>query len=215
MEIAASQLRVGEAVRSHLEDIQIRRGCEDFFLQQDAVAHALNKSQYENSSSASAAHTWLSLISAFPKQFPAQLKLVVQRSTSCLENPLFLAAYVVHPEYNGKGLTARQIALAREFLEKETGSPADVALFLAKQPPFSPQLFENKIDPSAWWRSGSRNEFPQRLSSVAVDLLSCMSSSAALERQFHTMRLTYGMLRSRLDVERSGKLAFLFRVFNS
>ena len=45
VEIAASQLRVGEAVRSHLEDIQTRRGCGDLFLQQDAVAHALNKSQ--------------------------------------------------------------------------------------------------------------------------------------------------------------------------
>ena len=56
-----------------------KAGLRRLFLQQDAVADDLNLSQYENSSSASAVHTWLSLISAFPKQPPPHCIVKVTR----------------------------------------------------------------------------------------------------------------------------------------
>ena len=40
-------------------------------------------------------------------------------------------------------------------------------------------------------------------------------STAGLERQFSTLRNTYGSVRNRLGAEKAGKLGFLFRAFNA
>ena len=42
-----------------------------------------------------------------------------------------------------------------------------------------------------------------------------VASTAGLERQFRTLRLTYGMLRTNLGVEKAGKVGFLFRVLRA
>ena len=57
--------------------------------------------------------------------------------------------------------------------------------------------------------------FPSRLVVFAIDLHACVPSTAGLERQFRTLRLTYGMLRTNLGVEKAGKVGFLFRVLRA
>ena len=57
--------------------------------------------------------------------------------------------------------------------------------------------------------------FPSALVDVAVRLSSTVASSAGLERQFSTLRMTYGLLRARLGVEKAGKVGFLHRVLNA
>ena len=77
--------------------------------------------------------------------------------------------------------------------------------------PFSESLFENLVEPVVWWQAGNRLGFPSRLADFAVRVLSIVPSTAGLERLFSTLRLTYGLLRTNLGVEKAGKVGFLFR----
>ena len=43
----------------------------------------------------------------------------------------------------------------------------------------------------------------------------CIGSSAGIEKQFSTLKITYGQLRTRLGVEKAGKLGFTFRALNT
>ena len=84
--------------------------------------------------------------------------------------------------------------------------------FIAKEPPYSASLFEGsylKVDPMSCSKSGKRLGVSESLIKVAVSLCSALASSSGLERHFSRLGLTYGCLRTRLGVEKAGKLAFL------
>ena len=74
-------------------------------------------------------------------------------------------------------------------------------------------LFSADVSPKAWWQTGLRLGFSASLVDLAVQLHSTAASSAGVERQFSTLRITYGMLRARLGIEKVGKLRFLYRVY--
>ena len=60
-----------------------------------------------------------------------------------------------------------------------------------------PHLFNLAVPPVAWWHAGVRAGFSSSLASLAVRLLSSVGTSGGLERQFSTLRLTYGLLRTK------------------
>ena len=66
--------------------------------------------------------------------------------------------------------------------------------------------YEVDGSPSTW--------FSPDLVTLALSALSAVPSSAGLERQFSTLGLRYGMLRTQLGFEKAGKLAFLYRQMN-
>ena len=158
---------------------------------------------------------WLDLTQKFPsRRFPDASKAVVDRSSSVFQEPMFLAAHVLHHRFNGNRLSPTQMQSAIEYVVSKLGGRDDINLYLAKQAPFSEAVFQSDVCPVVWWQAGQRMGFPSALVDVAVRLSSTVASSAGLERQFSTLRMTYGLLRTRLVVEKAGKVGFLYRVFN-
>ena len=94
----------------------------------------------------------------------------------------------------------------------------DVSNYLANESPYSEYLFWSDykdVKPMAWWKSGRRLGFSEKLCDIVESLVGAVASSVGLEMQFSTLGLTYGTLRSQLGVEKAGKLAFLYKQFNS
>ena len=71
------------------------------------------------------------------------------------------------------------------------------------------------VEPQVWWAAGKRLGFDEALCEIASKLLTATANSAGLERQFSTLKLTYGMLRTNLGAEKAGKLAFCYRSLNN
>jgi hypothetical protein len=91
---------------------------------------------------------------------------------------------------------------------------AAVTLYLAKSAPYNSLSISRDISPPAWWAAGLRIGFNSKLVSIATQLASAIATSAGLERQFSTMKLTCGALRTNLGIEKAGKLSFLYRKWN-
>ena len=99
--------------------------------------------------------------------------------------------------------------------KKQTTLPIN---YLLKEPPYSTYLFTDdysKVKPVVWWKTGRRLGFSDKLCDIAESIVGAIASTAGLERQFSTLGLTYGTLRTQLGVEKAGKLAFLYKQFNS
>ena len=65
------------------------------------------------------------------------------------------------------------------------------------------------------WKSGVRLGFDRDFAEFAGGLVESISSSAELERQFSSVGMSYGKLRSNLGVRKAGKMAFLYTQLNS
>ena len=102
-----------------------------------------------------------------------------------------------------------------------------ITRWLAQSPPFAGHhpTVQTDLDlhyincnqdqgPDIWWVAGAKLGFPPKLSELATRLASTNSTSAALERQLSTMRITPGLLRTRLGVEKARKMSFCQRVLN-
>ena len=124
---------------------------------------------------------------------------------------VFLAAHVLDHRYCGHGLTDDQAQAARQFVHDVNASAAEqLTVYLARNAPFNAFLFGQKIPAECWWDAGKLCGFPLELTNLEKRLHGCHATT--LERTFRTMRLTYGLLRTRLGVEKAGKWSFLFRV---
>ena len=73
---------------------------------------------------------------------------------------------------------------------------------------------EAQSDEVSWWAAGKRYGFPPTLCDMCMRLHQTTATSAALERQLSTLKLSYGTLRTRLGVQRARKLAFVQRSVN-
>ena len=61
---------------------------------------------------------------------------------------------------------------------------------------------------------GGRLGFAEGIVNVAMGIVTRVPNSAGLERCFSTAGMTYGKLRTQMDVEKCGKLAFLYQEMN-
>ena len=214
-EIIATLVPPKHHVRMAMENVLVRRATEDIICQQNPIALALARVHGDTWSLATAVEAWLALLQTFPAKFKDEKAKVVERSLHCMRDPLFLATFLLDHRHSGLGLSAEQLVSARTYLEDLSEDPASVALFLAREGAFAARLFELHVDPLTWWQAGLRSGSPPSLTNTAVRLLSCITSSAGLERQFSRLRLTYGLLRARLHPEKAGKLGFLAGILNS
>ena len=87
-------------------------------------------------------------------------------------------------------------------------------ILLAGDPPYDSKSLRMKVDPQIWWTAGKRLGFHGPLCEVVLHVTSAIANSAGLERQFCTLKFTYGSLRTSLGVEKAGKLAFCYRSLN-
>ena len=96
-------------------------------MQLTPIAKAVDSVQGDQCTLADATASWVEGLQAFPKEFkgesicpilPSFYSLTVglaklqERSKLCLESPVYLAAYLLHHGYNGKGLSGEQVLLA-------------------------------------------------------------------------------------------------------
>ena len=111
-----------------------------------------------------------------------------------------------------------ELTKAKNFIKAiEPGLTPELTLYMAKESPYLPHFFdENNQDvrPAAWWKSGTRIGFSDKLVTIALSLVTAVGSSAGLERQFSTSGKTYGKLRNQPSHEKAGQLAFCYRQLN-
>lgn len=201
-------------LRKSVSDTNTRENAHTLLSRIDPVVHALNRMQKDEVTIAKGVEIWLDLVSEFPTC--GQTSLVKGRAACALECPFFLAANCLDPRFLGKRLSPARVSLARKFMALISDAhSAQFTDFLAQRSPFSKELFECPGAPLSWWQLGARSGFPGELCDMACRLMVCMATSASLERCFSTVRITYGMLRTRLGVEKAGKLAFLYRWLNN
>jgi hypothetical protein len=143
--------------------------------------------------------------------------LVSSRATMGL-TPTVLAANLLDHRFCGANLCPLDVAKAIDYIAGlHEDALCQVTNFMARSPPYAESLFGEgykAVNPFSWWKAGIRRGFPEGFAKVAQGLVSGVSSSAGLERQFSTLGFTYGKLRSHLGTEKAGKLAFLYRQLN-
>lgn len=212
---APGQLKPGDPVRRYLENAGISRSCDHLVELMDPIVHALNLMQEKKRTIGEAVEIWIEMLGRIPKSNTA-LRAVVQRSKQALECPFFLLANVLDPRWAGESLSPTQLDLVRKFAEEEGPSIANALnLYMSKSPPFRPTMFNKLADPIAFWQAGAKAGFPQDLCSLGIRLCSCLASTATLERNFSTMGHVFGRKRTRLGIEKAGKLTFLYRALNA
>ena len=210
-EIINTKLSSTDPVYRFMEEIQLKRSAADALLFLKPLATALDKFQSKDCGLSLTYETWQSVIECAPDTFVEKLSNRRNMAASDVQ----LAAYLLDLIENFS--QAKFLKLNSIYRVSENKMP-EVSKYLAKQPPYSSYLFEgsNKdVDPVSWWKSGLRLGFSTQLVGIAVSLVSAVSSSAGLERHFSSLGLTYGCLRTRLGIEKAGKLAFLNQQLNN
>ena len=158
---------------------------------------------------------WNSVISAAPIEYS---ECVAKRAEMALI-PLVFAANLLDHRHHGNMLTPLETAKAVEYIKEVAGEEMlpELTKYMGKTSPYTEYLFGEgykKVEPSAWWSSGSKLGFDQNFIDFAKTLVDAVASSAGLERCFSTLGFTYGKLRASMEVEKAGKLAFLFKQLN-
>ena len=103
-------------------------------------------------------------------------------------------------------------ARRQQYIHQQCEATA-LTLYLAQAAPFSKTLFGQDVDAATWWAAGRRLGYPPQLTDFALRLHAVKAASAGLERELSAMRVTYGMLRGRLGIEKAKKLSFVRRSF--
>ena len=97
-----------------------------------------------------------------------------------------------------------------DFLPLLVNFKAEVALF---QKFMSHDKIVQTLKPLDWWKS-HKDCVNQELLEVVDQLLTAVASSAGVERIFSSFSLVHSSIRNRLEIEKAGKLVFLFKLFN-
>ena len=202
--------------RKFLENVQIRSSARDLLAIFDAITAAINRLQSDTATIAEAVESWLELIESIGNMDnPTVSNLVKIRSEEMLVDPAFLAANLLDHRYLGKRLTSQQMTEATKYItDKDPEAAEPLTLLLAGVAPYDSRALSVKVDPQIWWVAGKRLGYHGSLCKVALHLTSAVANSAGLERQFSTLKFTYGSLRTNLGVEKAGKLAFCYRSLN-
>ena len=133
-------------------------------------------------------------------------------------SPCHLLANVVNPKYRGKSLTDAEYETAMDWAtaEHENIIP-DLINFKAQAGPFPTFLFKDNVvqtvKPVDWWMSLT-DRLHADTRKVVLQLLTATASFAGVERMFSSFGLVHSNLRNRLEIEKAGKLAFLFKLLN-
>ena len=133
--------------------------------------------------------------------------------------PVVLVANFLDHRYGGGNLSPLEVGEAMSYIgEIDKNYLPHVSTFIARHEPYKESLFDEtykKWSPATWWKSGSKFGFDKNIAVFSSALVESITSSAGLERQFSTIGMHYGKLRSFLDAQKAGKIAFLYRQLNS
>ena len=133
--------------------------------------------------------------------------------------PVVLAANLLDHRYGGGNLSPLEVGEAMSYIgEIDKSYLPHVSTFIARHELFKESLFDEtykKLSPATWWKSGLKFGFEENFADFSSALVESITSSAGLERQFSIIGMHYGKLRSNLDAQKAGKIAFLYRQLNS
>ena len=91
----------------------------------------------------------------------------------------------------------------------DANAMANVAKYMNREEPYLQGCFDDfrSVAPVSWWKVGKKLLFDDSLVQVAMGLVSAVPNSAGLERCFSAAGMTYGKLRTQMNVGKCGKLA--------
>ena len=163
---------------------------------------------------ADATHHYLSLLS---KPCLKSHNEVIKKRFAKVAQPAHLAAYLLHPKYQGQFLSGAQIEEAKIWLkEKNPEFLNTVISFEAQDSPFPASYFDpgaTEAPPLSWWKSiDKRCALPSGFMQLMKQLHTAVASSSSIERVFSSYGLIQTKLRNRLGNDKASKLVFCHRL---
>ena len=203
--------------RRNVENIMLQRAANELLQIFDIISAALNLLQSDTSSISTATECWLQIVIDIGELHNVQvLNAAKKRQNEALNNNSFLAAHLLDNRYRGRNLSAEQLTAATEYIvNRNQEANIAIAQYIAETGPYSTKVVTQDMDPVTYWKVGKRLKFDASLCDLALQLATAVCNSAGLERQFSTLKLTYGSLRTNLPIEKAGKLAFCYRTLNA
>lgn len=212
MKIAQDQ---EDSIEDHIirkvTDFNLYRQIRDLAEQLRPVANAIDRAQSDNCRLADACDIFLDL-----EQNPVldPHKATVQKRYKQAILPCHLAAYKLHPKYQGERLSPEQDEAVNMWLSDRDPTYVAAAIsFGAKETPFPASFFQaTALHPVTWWKGLQRVALPAGFVDLMIQLHTACASSASIERVFSTFGQIHNKLRNRLGVEKATKLVFCYRM---
>ncbi len=132
--------------------------------------------------------------------------------------PCHLAAYLLHPKYQGELLSVTQTEEAKKWITKKNPDfLSTVIAFEAQCAPLPASYFlpgaTDNLSPLNWWKAvGKRAGLSDAFMRLMRQLHSAVASSSSIERVFSSFGLIHTKLRNRLGNEKAAKLVFCHRL---
>ena len=194
----------------------MKRNIEDYLLLLNPVSYAWIKFKLLTNLS-EAVKIWHDLSKELgPRLSIKQMESFAKRRSMAL-TPMHLFSFHVDPRNRHENLLiAIEIESAFDFASSLHPSLiATILQFRVGDPPFTSIMLKKEeisaVSPASWWSPATVDESHK---DHIRKVLSCMCTTAELERLFITFGFVHSSLRNRLGIEKCGKLVFCFRVLN-
>jgi hypothetical protein len=201
-------------VADKIMNIGIYRQAKDLVEQLRPIANAIDRLQSDSATIADPTDAFLSLLH---KPTLEHHKVAIQKRLDQAIDPCHLAAYMLHPRYQGEHLTATQKETAKTWLEQKDAAYLPTAIaFQAKAELFPPSFFTasaTAMKAATWWKGIAASvTLPAGFAELMMQLHSATASSSSIERVFSSFGLIHTKLRNRLGIEKAQKLVFCYRM---
>ena len=161
-DVVNNNCRSSEPVFRYMEEISLKRSIEDILEFLEAISQMLDDLQKDTCTLSDSFQLWNSVISAAPIEYS---EFVAKRAEMALI-PLVFAANLLDHRHHGNMLTPLETAKAVEYIKEVAGEEMlpELTKYMGKTSPYTEYLFGEgykKVEPSAWWSSGSKLGFDQ------------------------------------------------------
>jgi len=155
----------------------------------------------------------------FTPEIKAEVRDLFRKRWDEFSSPLHCAAYALDPEFQDSTFNPEVMRGLRtvclQILGNTNAAKAALlghAAYIAHEGDFGdPMVLEMKEDLASyqWWQQAG-GEFPE-LQSVAIRVLSMVSSAGSSERVWSTYDFVHSKKRNRLDPDRAGDLVYVHK----
>lgn len=217
---------IDKDVRLYVQNIALKRNCEDLLALYEPLAVALKKMQSSTCHIADCVKIWKELEIDLLANLTLQQKRLFGNRYKMAIKPFHLTAYLLSPTINNNNpclLTQEEISAGTSYIEEEFTIEFLAKFFKlrAKISPFTGAIMNsallNELSDIQWWESffvTNPNFISQRDVYKIRQLMTAVSSSSDIERVFSSFGQVHSKLRNRLGIEKASKLTFLYKTLN-
>lgn len=179
----------------------------------------MDRLQSDTATIADSVKEWLILLENQNLNKMPYLPILEKRFSQCV-TPAHFLAYMLHPKYNGNGLTVDQREKARVWVTEDISNEflPFIIQFEIQSDVYPKSYFEESMlnmSPIDWWHSLEKNSnLPKKFLRFTSHLFRCVASSAGIERIFSNFSLIQSKLRNKLGLEKAGKLVSCYKMLN-